>query len=142
VREFCITNRGIKKRLLTGSNSSSSTSTRRRSASTQGEEVAQPTESELVAITVKVGVECAGSVELADLAGVWRVANGQNGLEPAWGGGDGATVHPDIEAGAATVGTVATLADTTKWQSGDVQSGIVAGDTTGAGGGNNWEDVR
>lgn len=43
-------------------------------------------------------------------------------------------MHPDIEAGAAAVGTVTTLTNTTEGQGGNVQSGIVAGDKTGADG--------
>jgi hypothetical protein len=50
-------------------------------------------------------------------------------------------VHPDIEAGAAAVGTIAALTDTAEGQSGDVQGGVVARDTTRAGGVNDLEIV-
>lgn len=43
-------------------------------------------------------------------------------------------MHPDIEAGATTVGTLTTLTNTPEGQGGNVQSGIVAGDITGADG--------
>ena len=86
-------------------------------------------------VTVKVGYQGAGSLELAQLTSVGRVADSEDRLEPAGGAGDGAAVHPDIEAGAAAVGTVATLADTTEGQGGDVQGGIVTRNTTRAGGG-------
>lgn len=121
-------------RLLTGSNSNSSAGSSLRTASTQSEDVAQPAETQLVAVAVKVGVQGAGSIELADLSGVRWVPDSQEGLQPAWGGGDRATVHPDVEAGAATVSTVATLADTTEGQGWNVQRGVVAGNATRAGG--------
>jgi hypothetical protein len=46
-------------------------------------------------------------------------------------------VDPDIETGTATVGAVATLANTTEGQGRDVKSSVVDRDTTGAGGGEN-----
>jgi hypothetical protein len=85
-------------------------------------------------VAVKVRHQGASGLELAQFTGVRWVADGEDGLEPARAAGDGAAVNPDIEAGAAAVGTVATLADTAEGQSGDVQGGVVAGDTTGAGG--------
>lgn len=48
-------------------------------------------------------------------------------------------MHPDVEARAAAVGAVATLADTAEGEGRDMQGGVVAGDTTGAGGGQDWE---
>jgi hypothetical protein len=50
-------------------------------------------------------------------------------------------VDPDVEAGTSTVCAVATLADTTEGQGRDVQSGVVDGDTTGTGGGEDWRFV-
>jgi len=71
-----------------------------------------------------------------------RVAYRQDSLQPAGAAGDWATVHPDVEAGAATVCTGATLADATEWQSRDVQGSVIAGDTTGAGTSDNYGIVR
>lgn len=82
-------------------------------------------------------MQSAGSIELADLSGIRWVPDSQEGLQPAWGGSDGAAVHPDVKAGAAAVSTVATLADTTEGQGWDVQRGVVAGNASGAGGGHN-----
>lgn len=118
---------------LTGSKSSSSSSSSLRTASTQGEDAAQPAAAQLLAVAVKVWAQSTGSIELADLAGVRRVADRQDGLQPAWAGGDRAAVHPDVKAGAAAVSTVATLADTAERQGWDVQRGIVAGNAAGAG---------
>lgn len=127
-----------KEHLLTGSNGSGSTGTGSRGATTQGGDITQPAESQFVTTAVEVGLECAGCIPGADLAGIWWVTNRQDRLEPARGRGDGTTVHPDIEAGAATVGTVTTFANTTEGQSGDVESGIVDRDTTGASGRDDW----
>lgn len=44
-------------------------------------------------------------------------------------------MDPDVKAGTSTVGAVATLADTTEGQGRDVQGGVIDGDTTGTGGG-------
>lgn len=79
-------------------------------------------------------MQSAGSIELADLSGVRWVPDSQDGLKPAWSGSDGAAVHPDVEARAAAVSTVATLADTAEGQGWDVQRGVVAGNAAGAGG--------
>lgn len=122
--------------LLTGSSNSSTTSSSLCTSASQRQDEAQPAERHLLTATVKVRHQGAGGLELAQLTGIWRVADGEDGLEPARAAGDGAAVHPDIEAGAAAVGTVAALADTAEGQCRDVQGGVVAGDTTGAGGGN------
>ena len=118
--------------LLTGSNNSSSAGAGLCATSTQSEDEAQPAKSHLTAAAVEVRNQGAGSLELTELASVRRVTDGKDGLEPARTGRDGTTVHPDVEAGTATVRTIATLANTTERQSRDMQSGIVAGDTTGA----------
>lgn len=128
---------GKYKGLLTGSKSSSSSGSSLRTASTQSEDAAQPAETQLVAVAVKVGVQGAGSIELADLSGVRWVSDSQDRLQPAWGGGDGAAVHPDIKAGAAAVSTVATFADTAEGQGWDVQRSVIAGNAARAGGRHN-----
>jgi hypothetical protein len=123
-----------KKILLTGSNDCSTTGTRLSASSAQGQEIAQPAQGNLLAVTVKVGGQGAGRLEFAQLASIRRVTDGQNGLEPARAGCDGTTVHPNIETGAASVGTVATLTNTTEGQGWDVEGSVVARDTPGAGG--------
>lgn len=123
--------------LLTSSSNSSTASSSLRTSATQSQDEAQPTERHLLAAAVKIWHQGAGGLELAQLTGVRWVANGEDRLKPARTAGDGAAVNPDIEAGAATVGTVTTLADTAEGQGGDVQGGVIAGDTTGAGGVNN-----
>jgi hypothetical protein len=123
--------------LLTSSSNNSTASSSLRTSATQRQDEAQPAKRHLLAAAVKVRHQSAGGLELAQLTGVRWVADGEDRLEPARAGGDGAAVNPDIEAGAATVGTVATLADTAEGQGGDVQSGVIDGDTTGAGRVNN-----
>jgi hypothetical protein len=123
--------------LLTSSSNNSTASSSLRTSATQGQDEAQPTERHLLAAAVKVRHQGAGGLELAQLTGVRWVADGEDRLEPARAAGDGAAVNPDIEAGAATVGTVATFTDTAEGQGGDVQGGVIDGDTTGAGRVNN-----
>lgn len=123
--------------LLTGSNNSSATSSSLSTSATQRQDEAQPAERHLLTVAVKVRHKGAGGFEFAQLTSIRRIADGEDRLEPARAAGDGAAVHPDIEAGAATVGTVAALTDTTEGQSGDVQGRVVAGDATGTGGVNN-----
>lgn len=118
-------------RLLTGSDNSSTARAGLSTTSTKGQDVAKPSKGHLAAVTVEVRHKCAGSLELAQLAIVRRVANGKKALQPARAGGDGPTVDPNVEAGSATVGTASTLTNTTEGEGWDVQSSIVNGDTTG-----------
>lgn len=124
-----------KKNSLTSSNNSSSSSTSLGTSTTKGENQAQPSHAQLLAITVKVRDQRAGGAERTNLAGVRRVANVQEGLDPSGTGGDGTTVHKGVEASSATVRPVTTLTHTTERKGGDVQRGVVDGSTTRAGGG-------
>jgi hypothetical protein len=81
---------------------------------------------------IKVWLQAIGSLELVQLTSVWRVTNGKNGLEPAGAAGDGAMMHPDIEGGATAIGAVAALPYATDGQGGNMQSGIIARNTSGA----------
>ncbi len=87
---------------------------------------AQPAERHLLTVAVKVRYKGAGGLKLAQLTSIRRVADREDRLQPARAAGDGAAVHPDIEAGAAAVGTVAALTNTAEGQSGDVQGSVVA----------------
>lgn len=102
--------------------------------STKGQDGAQPAEAELVAVAVEVGDEGAGGLELAQLAGVGRVADGEDGLEPARTGGDGAAVDEGFEAGSSSVGAIAAFADAAERKGRDVQGGVVDCGASGAGG--------
>lgn len=100
--------------------------------STKGEDGAQPAETDLLSVTVEIGNEGAGGLELAELASVRWVADGEDGLEPARASGDRAAVDESLEAGPSSVGTITTLTDTTEWKGWDVQGGIVDCGTSGA----------
>jgi hypothetical protein len=127
-----------KVRLLTSSDNSSAGSTSLSRSTTQRENKAYPAEANLLAGAVEVWDERAGRLELGQLSGIRRVSNRQEGFEPAWARRDGTTVHEDVEAGASTVGTVATLADAAEGECGDVKCGVVDGDTAGAGHGEDY----
>lgn len=126
-----------KRGLLTSNSNSSTASTSLRTSATQRQEKAQPAQRQLLTAAVKVWHQAVGSLELPQLADVRRVADGEDGLEPARSASDGTTMHPDVEARATAVGAVATLTDTAEGQGRDVQGGVITRDTTGPGGGNN-----
>lgn len=111
--------------LLTGSNDSSTSSPGLCASTTKRQEEAQPAQLELATAAVKVGSQRRGVLHLAQLAGVGRVADAEDGLEPAGAGGDGAAVYPDVEAEAAAVGAVAGLTDTAEGQGWDMKRGVV-----------------
>jgi hypothetical protein len=119
--------------ILTGSDNGSTTNAGLSTSSAQCQHVSQPAESNLLAATIKVGGQSGGSSPCGQLAGIRRVTNRQDGLQPARAGGDRATVHPDVEAGAAAVCAIATLANATEGQSRDVKGGIINSNATGAG---------
>ena len=125
--------RNKERNLLTGSNNSSATSTSFGASTTQRQDKAQPAQSQLAAVAVKVRRKSAGSLELAQLAFIRRIADAEDRLEPAGAGGDGTAVDPDVEAGAAAVGAVATLADAAEGEGRDVQRRVIARDAAGAG---------
>ena len=118
---------------LTSSNNGGSASTSFSTSSSQGQDVAEPAQSHLLAVAVKVRHQGAGSLILAQFASVRGVTDSENCLEPARASGDGTTVHPNVKTGTATVCAVATLANTTEGERWDVQGGIVAGNTAGTG---------
>ena len=120
-------------RSLTGSNDSSAAGSRLGAAASERQEVTQPAEADLLAVAVEVRRQRAGRLELAQLARVRGVADGQDRFEPAGAAGDGTAVHEDVEAGASAVGAVATLTDTTEGHGGDVQGRVVDGSTARAG---------
>lgn len=123
--------------LLTGSNNGSAASASLGTSAAQSQDEAQPAQGQLLAVAVEVWSQGAGGLEGLQLAGVRRVTDRQDGLQPAGTAGDWAAVHPDVEARATAVGAVATLTDTAEGQGRDVQGGVITRDTTGPGGGNN-----
>ena len=125
-----VTRRGEKQKSLTCSYDCSSAGSSLCAASAQGQNKAQPAETDLFPAAIEVGRQRAGSLECANLAIIGRVADREHGFDPAGAGGDGTTMHEDIEAGAAAVGAVATLTDTAEWKGWDVQCSVVDGSTT------------
>lgn len=134
-------NKSRERVILTGSDNGSTASAGLSTSSAQSQNVSQPAESNLLAATIEVGGQCGGSSPYGQLAGIRWVTDRQDRLHPAWAGGDRATVHPDVEAGAAAVCAVATLADATEGQSRDVKGGVINSNTTGAGARDNYEIV-
>lgn len=126
-----------KRKLLTSSNKSSTTSASRRIPATQRQDKAQPAQSQFLTATVKIRDQGICSLELAQLASVWWVADGEYRLKPAGATGYRAAVYPDIKTITTAISTIATLADATKWQGRDVKGGVVARNTAGTGGGDN-----
>lgn len=108
----------------------------------ESEEIAEPAESELLSVAIKVRRQATSLYEEFLLLAEGWVADGQRGFDPARAGGDGAAVYEDVEAGLATVGAAATLAHTAEFESGDVQRSVVDGDTSGAGLGENYSKER
>lgn len=100
--------------------------------STKGQDGAQPAETDLLSVAVEIGNQGAGGLELAKLAGVRRVADSEDRFEPARASRDGSPMDEGFKAGPSSVGTIATLTDTTEWKGGDVQGGIVDRSTSGA----------
>lgn len=107
-------------RSLTGSNNSSPPSTSLRTTTPKCENHPQPTHPQFLSIPIKVRHQRTSRLEGARLARVRWVPDSQDRLEPAGAGGDGTAVDEGVEAGFASVGAVAALADTAEGEGGDV----------------------
>lgn len=123
----------IVKESLTSSNNSGTSSTRLGTATTKSQKVSEPAQLDFLAVAVKVGNQSSSLLEELLLAVVGRVADGEESFDPARASGDCATVHKDIETGLTPVSTLTALANTTEGEGGDVQGGVVDGNTAGAG---------
>ena len=61
---------------------------------------------DLLSLTIKVWLLLSESPNLGELAGIWGVADADQALHPAGGGGDRATMREAVEGGFASVRTL------------------------------------